>query len=577
MSLQRALPASSTPGEPTEPQGTSFWDHLGELRRRLMYVAWCLLLGFVVAWAFREQLFQLATAPIYNSLAPYGIYRLLAIHTGEAMMVYVKLCFVAALMLVLPFSIYQLWAFVRPGLLPNEIRPIRRVVVLAMFFFVLGVLFCYRVVLPFLIDFMAGFTVGSGDVDFQLTMDSAYSTTLNTMLMFGVIFELPLAMVMLTAMPFFSWKSYIRYFRYAVVLSFVVGAILTPPDVISQTLMSVPLVGLYGVGIFLSWMLERSRAGGKPVRGVDWSLAATVLVMTAIVVPFVWPKPVDPTAALPPNLHAAVSVRGSSDASLDCPGLPRVEMPDLPDALWVCARYGEGSLLVVQGPSPEWAADICAQIAPASTTHLSCHAEGPTLVLGPPFLVAAFQSRLDLGPAAASPLAQVNTHGTLLYLRPDIGQTDSPPYVLAFFPQDEEGVPHLTIQASSVAEARGLSMLAQGAARRPEHEINEAPDPTREALLKLTAIVEAMSVNQPADPQTTLALSQVRALLHAVPLPKELSMSPLNCETAGCCLSAMLPLLGTPQELLVVGKQLTYQVEPPEPGALASLTSLLLH
>lgn len=576
MSRPMLPPAAQAPA-PEEPQGSSFWDHLGELRRRLMYVAWCLLLGFVVAWVFREQLFQLATAPIYTSLAPYGIYRLLAIHTGEAMMVYVKLCFVADLMLVLPFSIYQLWAFVRPGLLPHEIRPIRRVVVLAMFFFVLGVLFCYRVVLPFLIDFMASFTVGSGDIDFQLTMDSAYSTTLNTMLMFGVIFELPLAMVMLTAMPFLTWRTYVKYFRYAVVLSFVVGAILTPPDVVSQILMSVPLVGLYGVGILLSWMLERSRAKGKPVRGVDWGLAVTILVMSAIMVPFVWPKPVDPAAALPTNLHAAVSVRGAAPASLDCPGLPRIDVPDTIDSLWICARYREGSLLVVQGTSAEWAAQRCEESAASPDATLRCHSDDRTVVLGPPFLVAAFQSRLDLGLSAASPLAQVTTPGTLLYVRPDLEQTDSPPYLLAFFPSEEEGVPHVTVQASSVAEAKGLSVLAEATAKRPATEVNLAPDPTREALLKLTAVVEKLSAAQPSDPETASALSQVRALLHAMPAPSAPSASPLACESVGCCLSALLPLLSTPDELLLVGKQLTFQVETPEPGSLASLKSLLLH
>ncbi len=563
--------------EAAQPQGNSFWDHLGELRRRLMYIAWCLLLGFIAAWAFREQLFQLATAPIYNALAPYGIYRLMAIHTGEAMLVYVKLCFVADMMLVLPFSIYQLWAFVRPGLLAHEIRPIRRVVVLAMFFFVLGVLFCYRVVLPFLIDFMASFTVGSGDIDFQLTMDSAYSTTLNSMLMFGVIFELPLAMVMLTAMPFLTWRTYVKFARYAVVLSFVVGAILTPPDVVSQILMSVPLVGLYGVGIFLSWMLERARAKGKPVSGVDWGLLVTVLVMCAVIAPFVWPKTPDATAALPTGVHAAVTLRGPQVSPPRCPSIPQVPPEAGPVQLWVCARYLEGSLAVLQVAPEQQAQPICDALPTTPDIDQVCLALERTAVIGPAFLVAAYRSRAELGDSVASPLSQFTGDGTLLYVRPNLPAADSNPHLLAFFPAAVDLPASLSLSAASVSEAKGLTAQIEDKQPAPAQapSADRVGDTNRLALLKLTQAVELVADQNPAlKSQLAVTLQEVKTLLDASPVLGPTSV--LACESVACCLGALLPHLNAVDDLEVQGRQMAFVAATPTAEQLATLTTLLL-
>jgi len=576
---QPQLPAPSEPAQ-EEPQGGSFWDHIGELRKRLMYIVWALVLGFVVAWAFREQLFQMATAPIYTALAPYGIYRLLAIHTGEAMMVYVKLCFVADLLFALPFSIYQLWAFVRPGLLPHEIRPIRRVVVLAMFFFVIGVLFCYRVVLPFLIDFMASFTVGAGDVDFQLTMDSAYSTTLNTMLMFGAIFELPLAMVLLTALPFLTWRNYVKFVRYAIVLSFVVGAILTPPDVVSQILMSVPLCGLYGIGILLSWLLDRARSAGRPPRGVDWSLLIMTLLLAAATLPFVWPRAVDPRNALPPGLNVAVSVVGDFDSLPTCPGLPLVQpQGDAESALWTCALYQEGALQLSSVQDLDASIARCAELE-ASDPSLRCHVADGTLVLGPRFLVAGWEGRLDQGESAASPLTQVLAQGTVVFARAGDPSEASAPYLLAFFPQAQGAEPSVVLGARSAAEASGLVLLVQESlppSQATQPLVSDRETRMEQALVRLTDAVDLLSRQSAVvPPAVTSALLDARTLLTLQPPPAPTALGS-DCDSLGCLTDRLLPHLNNPQEIAQQGRQVVFQVDPPSQAQLEAIRQLFIH
>jgi sec-independent protein translocase protein TatC len=269
----------------TSESRQSFWEHLGELRRRILVTLAALVAGFFLAWAYRELLFDLVTAPVREGLAAHGIPRLIAIETVEAMTVYLKLAVASGLVLASPVAIYELWAFVRPGLLPREIRPMRRVAVLAGIMFLLGVVFCYRYVLPLMIDFLAGFTLSSGAIDFQVTMSSAYSTAVVFLLGFGLVFELPLVMVLLSAIPLFDSRRYIKWTRYAIVLFFVVAAVFTPPDVLSQFLMAVPLCLLYFVGIGFTFLMERKRAqGGEAPAGIDWPLAGLAVVLAGVVV-----------------------------------------------------------------------------------------------------------------------------------------------------------------------------------------------------------------------------------------------------------------------------------------------------
>jgi len=450
----------SPQGEPLEESGSSgFWDHISELRRRLLYVAYCLVIGVVAAWIFREQLYQLVTAPIFAALAPYGITRLIAIQTSEAMMVYVKLAFVASLIVTLPFSIYQLWAFVRPGLLPHEYRPIRRIVILAMFFFVYGALFSYKVVLPFLIDFMVSFTLSAGDVDFQLTMSSAYSTTLSALLMFGIIFELPLAMVLLTALPILSWRIYVKYFKHAFVLSFIVGAVLTPPDVISQTLMAIPMTGLYGLGVLMSYFMERARLRPRSTAGPDWILMGSVGLTLAAMVPLAWPGREDPFAVMPAGMVKAVSERGPGIGEARCSGLPALSMGDSGEAGWACAVYEDGALMVAQGVEVGLVSSWCGGVESSGGR---CMSDGDLVAGGDEHLVAGFEANRGSLGGSVSPLAGFSGAGKQLYVSSRASGGREASWLLAVMPEGDEGRVSTVISASSLAEATGYVRQVEG-------------------------------------------------------------------------------------------------------------------
>ncbi len=246
----------------------TFREHLLELRSRLVKVALVLFLGFFVGWDQREAIFGFLSAPITSALADNGIYHYQAIQVGESIFVYLKAVLIADLVVMSPLVFYQLWAFVAPGLHAHERRLVLPVTIFSVVFFALGAAFAYTVILPFITDWLVKLTVQGGAVEMVVTMQNAYSTAFAFLLMFGLVFELPLVVYFLALFGLTTHRALWRFWRYFVVLSFVVGAILTPPDPISQFLMAVPLNGLYGFGILVAWSVDRARekheAAGRP-------------------------------------------------------------------------------------------------------------------------------------------------------------------------------------------------------------------------------------------------------------------------------------------------------------------------
>lgn len=238
----------------------TFREHLLELRSRVVKIAALLFLGFFVGWDQREVIFGFLSAPITAALADNGIYHYQAIQVGESIFVYLKAVLIADLAVMSPLVFYQLWAFVAPGLHDHERRLVLPVTVFSVVFFALGAAFAYTVILPFITDWLVKLTVQGGAVEMVVTMQNAYSTAFAFLLMFGLVFELPLVVYFLALFGLTTHRALWKFWRYFVVLSFVVGAILTPPDPISQILMAVPLNGLYGFGILVAWAVAHSRA-----------------------------------------------------------------------------------------------------------------------------------------------------------------------------------------------------------------------------------------------------------------------------------------------------------------------------
>lgn len=234
----------------------TFLEHLEELRSRLTRVVLAVLVGFGVCIAFGERLFTLLAAPI-TKLLPQGS---TLIFTGlpDPFFMYLKVAFVAGIFLVLPVIIYELWRFVRPGLLEHERRMAVPFIVSAVLLFYAGAAFAYFVVFPAAFKFFLGYQTEV--LKPMIAIKEYVSLVMLLMLAFGSVFETPIIIVFLGLLGVVDSGMLRRGRRYFVVLAFVIAAILTPtPDIINQTLMAVPMLLFFEVGILVLTLFEKKR------------------------------------------------------------------------------------------------------------------------------------------------------------------------------------------------------------------------------------------------------------------------------------------------------------------------------
>ena len=263
------------PNDELEQGAMPFRAHLSELRGRLLRATIAIALGFFVAWSFHIELYEWLSGPVRSAMADNGLFAIKALQITESISVYVKLSLVGGIFLSSPFIFYQVWAFVAPGMLRSERRMIVPVVAASVLFFTAGAAFCYSVVLPFMTDFLIKLTVEAQGMSLEPTLQSTVAYSLWLLLAFGLVFELPVFMYFLSALGLVTASGLLAFYRYWVVIAFVIGAILTPtPDPLNQMLMSGPLVVLYGLGTAVAWLVERDRAeGGRlPWRGAAGQL-----------------------------------------------------------------------------------------------------------------------------------------------------------------------------------------------------------------------------------------------------------------------------------------------------------------
>lgn len=223
-----------------------FTAHLEELRKRLIICFVAIGIGVVIAYGFKEKLFEILTLPLVREMRPGD--KLIFTGLTEAFFTYMKVSFLAGIILSSPVIIYQFWAFVGPGLYQKERRYFVPIVLLSVFFFVGGSLFCFFVVFPFAFKFFLSFAT---DIIQPLpSMNEYLSFASVTMLAFGLVFELPLIIVFLARLGLVTVDFLRKNRKYAILLIFIVAAILTPgPDVVSQVLMAFPLMFLYEISI----------------------------------------------------------------------------------------------------------------------------------------------------------------------------------------------------------------------------------------------------------------------------------------------------------------------------------------
>jgi sec-independent protein translocase protein TatC len=237
------------------PDEMTFLEHLEDLRKRLFYSFIALFIGVVPGWIFAKDLYNILARPVTKYL-PEGTKLAFTGLTGP-FMVYMKVAFLASLFVMSPFVFLQIWYFIAPGLYQKEKKYVVPFVLMTTFFFALGAAFGYFIVFPWACRFFL--TLGR---DFQpvIRVDEYFGFSLKVLLGIALVFELPTLVFFLAKMGLITARWMIRNFKYAVLAVFIIAAVITPtPDVITQSVVAVPMLVLYGLSILIALVVGRGK------------------------------------------------------------------------------------------------------------------------------------------------------------------------------------------------------------------------------------------------------------------------------------------------------------------------------
>jgi sec-independent protein translocase protein TatC len=250
------------------------FDHLVELRRRLLYSVFTILVLFVICYYFSEHIYAFLVKPLADITAEMGGERRM-IYTAlqEAFFTYVKVAFFAAAFLGFPVVAIQIWLFVAPGLYKSEKKAFLPFLVATPVLFFLGGAFVYYFVFPVAWRFFLSFEASGGGasplpIQLEAKVGEYLGLVMQLIFAFGLCFQIPVACTLLGRAGIISSDGMKSKRRYAVVVAFIAAAILTPPDVISQIGLAVPTIILYELSILAVRMIERSREREETVRAV---------------------------------------------------------------------------------------------------------------------------------------------------------------------------------------------------------------------------------------------------------------------------------------------------------------------
>ena len=226
--------------------------HLNELRSRLFWSVLVFVALSVVSFIFIQRFVDIALA-----LSPE--FDFVYLSPSELVTSYMKLALVLGLVFSSPFILWQIWAFVSPGLTREESRSALSAIVAGFVFFLVGALFCFFVILPITLQFFYNFN-GSLDITANISFNNYMSFILGMLVAFGVVFEMPVLCYLLARLGLVGPKVLAAGRKYAILLIFILAAIITPPDVVSQIMTAVPMICLYELSIFVSRVAYRKRA-----------------------------------------------------------------------------------------------------------------------------------------------------------------------------------------------------------------------------------------------------------------------------------------------------------------------------
>lgn len=278
----------SAPAEPPGPEAgmprMTLAEHLNELRWRLVKGALALLLCMGLSFFFWKEICNFVFEPFREAALAQGISpRLSAVDPGEGFVTMMKLCFLAGFVVASPVLLWQMWQFVAAGLYENERRAVRLFFPFGLGLFALGLVAAYKVLIPVGISWLIGFNATSLDLNTDFRVEAYTSLCLSLVFGMGLAFQLPLVMLFLQGSGLIRRATFLGYWRHAVVGSFVVGMVLTAdPSPVTQTLMALPLCGLYFLGIWGGRFVGDGKEAFRWWKA--WPLVLGLLVFAVLVI-----------------------------------------------------------------------------------------------------------------------------------------------------------------------------------------------------------------------------------------------------------------------------------------------------
>ena len=231
-----------------------FLDHLEELRWRIIRALVSVVIFTVIAFFFSDYLLDFLLYTTKNLKQPINLQ---VLKVQSVFIIKLELALIAGIIFSLPYIFYQIWSFVAPGLLEKERRYVVPVILFATLSFLTGSVFAYFVIIPLALDFFLG--LAPVNVTNNIALDFYFGFMVRIIMVFGIVFELPVISLFLTKLGILTPKILKKYRRYAIVIFFVIAAILTPPDPTTQVLLAIPLLILYEVTIWISYFFQKKK------------------------------------------------------------------------------------------------------------------------------------------------------------------------------------------------------------------------------------------------------------------------------------------------------------------------------
>lgn len=237
----------------------SFLEHLEELRRCIFRAVVGVVLAFFACFAYADRIYGFIEIPLLAALKAHGLDQrsLVYFNPIEPFNLYVKLALIAALFLASPWVLYQVWVFIAPGLYPRERRYVVPFVLFTSALFILGGVFAYRFAFPLALDFLIGYAHRFTP---QININEYFNLFATVVLGLGIVFELPTLIFFLSLLGVVNARFLIRNFQYAVLVIFIVAAVITPTaDITTMVVFAAPMVGLYVLGIGIAYIFGKDR------------------------------------------------------------------------------------------------------------------------------------------------------------------------------------------------------------------------------------------------------------------------------------------------------------------------------